>query len=216
MYSTLSAKDALKTAVSKESVELEELSNEVREILTKVLRNQEQAKAELEESFAYLALQESSIDFEGPLKIKEDVLKSLQSISMFLVNNVGDLQEQDPVQGRLNVHQEGNLEAILQLTSNPLNKTSTEFNEKLHTQLKTFRKVISKFDLGDIQQERKWVTELELLDEQDIEQAKHFLQALVEGKKLNERVENASAMKVEGIMKLLENKSNYASEEMIA
>ena len=60
------------------------------------------------------------------------------------------------------------------------------------------------------------MTELELLDEQDIEQAKHFLQALVEGKKLNERIENASAMKVEGIMKLLENKSNYASEEMIA
>jgi len=124
LYSTLSAKDALKTAVSKESVEIEELSNEVREILTKVLRNQEQAKAELEESFAYLALQEGTIDFEGPLKIKEDVLKSLQSISMFLVNNMGDLQEQDPIQGQLDERQEGNLEAILQLTSNPLNNTS--------------------------------------------------------------------------------------------
>ena len=39
LYNTLSAKDALKTAISKESVEIEELSNEVREIVNKVLLN---------------------------------------------------------------------------------------------------------------------------------------------------------------------------------
>ena len=39
LYSNLSAKDALKTAISKESVEIEESSNEIREIVNKVLLN---------------------------------------------------------------------------------------------------------------------------------------------------------------------------------
>jgi len=59
--------------------------------VNKVLLNQEQAKAELEQSFAYLELQESAIDFSGPLKIKQDVLKSLQNISVFLVEDMVDL-----------------------------------------------------------------------------------------------------------------------------
>ena len=60
------------------------------------------------------------------------------------------------------------------------------------------------------------MTELELLDEEDIEQAKHFLQALIQSKKEVARIENASALKAESIMKLLHNKSNYVSEELIA
>ena len=60
------------------------------------------------------------------------------------------------------------------------------------------------------------MTELELLDEEDIEQAKYFLQALIQSKKEIERIENASALKAESITKLINNKSNYVSEEMMA
>ena len=60
------------------------------------------------------------------------------------------------------------------------------------------------------------MTELELLDEEDIDQAKYFLQALIQSKKEVARIENASALKAESIIKLLSNKSNYVSEELIA
>ena len=60
------------------------------------------------------------------------------------------------------------------------------------------------------------MTELELLDEEDINQAKYFLQALIQSKKEVARIENASALKAESIIKLLSNKSNYVSEELIA
>ena len=55
-----------------------------------------------------------------------------------------------------------------------------------------------------------------MLDEEDVEQAKYFLQALIQRKKEIERIENASVLKVESIIKLINNKSNYASEEMIS
>jgi len=37
-------------------------------------------------------LQESAGDFTGPLKIKEEVLASISRISMFLVEDMQDLQ----------------------------------------------------------------------------------------------------------------------------
>jgi len=36
-------------------------------------------------------LQESAVDFEGPAKIKEEVLNKLSSISMFLVDDMREL-----------------------------------------------------------------------------------------------------------------------------
>jgi len=78
-------------------------------------------------------------------------------------------------------------------------------------------KIIEKFDLGDITEERKWVTDLELLDEQDIEQAKSFLAALIHNKKRNEdRADNHNAMKVNDILALLSNKCNFISDEFLS
>jgi len=38
-----------------------------------------------------LGLQESAVNFEGPKKIKEEVLEKLSNISIFLVDNMRDL-----------------------------------------------------------------------------------------------------------------------------
>ena len=45
--------------------------------------------------------------------------------------------------------------------------------------MRRLSKIIEKFDLGDITEERKWVTDLEMLDEQEIKQTKSFLAALI-------------------------------------
>jgi len=68
-YSALSAKEELKRALMEESTGLEDISVRVKEILEKVLRNQNEAKEKLESCFAQLALQESAIDFEAPKRI---------------------------------------------------------------------------------------------------------------------------------------------------
>jgi len=44
---------------------------------------------------------------------------------------------------------------------------------------------------------------------------KAFAERLIESKKLRERGENENKMKVEDLMRLIENKSNYVSKEMI-
>jgi len=79
-------------------------------------------------------------------------------------------------------------------------------------------KIIEKFDLGDITEERKWVTDLELLDEQDIEQTKSFLAALIQNKKRNhDRADNHKAsMKVSDILALINNKCNFISDEFLS
>jgi len=38
----------------------------------------------------------------------------------------------------------------------------------MKVQMQRLSKIIEKLDLGDITEERKWVTDIELLDEQDV------------------------------------------------
>jgi len=63
----------------------------VREITARVVSSKAATKIALEASLSQMALQESAVDFEGPEKIKEEVLKKLSSISMFLVEDMRDL-----------------------------------------------------------------------------------------------------------------------------
>ena len=85
-------------------------------------------------------------------------------------------------------------------------------------QMQRLSKIIEKFDLGDITEERKWVTDLELLDEQDIEQTKCFLAALIQNKKRNrDRADNHQAsVKVSDILALISNKCNFTSDEFLS
>ena len=73
---------------------LEELSTRIRSTVAGVLADTEAAAASLASSLEQLALQESAVDFAGPQKIKEDILESISRISMFLVENMQDLQMQ--------------------------------------------------------------------------------------------------------------------------
>ena len=93
-YSVLSAKEELKRALLEESAALEDISVRVREIVGKVLRNQNEAKEKLESCFAQLALQESAIDFEAPTRIQAEVLQRLATIDMFLLEDIQDLNAQ--------------------------------------------------------------------------------------------------------------------------
>jgi len=93
-YSALSAKEELKRALMEESAGLEDISVRVKEILEKVLRNQNEAKEKLENCFAQLALQESAIDFEAPKRIQAEVLQRLAKIDMFLLEDIQDLNAQ--------------------------------------------------------------------------------------------------------------------------
>jgi len=68
----------------------------VRENTTGVLFNKEATKIALEASLSQLALQESAVDFEEPERVKEEVLKKLSSISMFLVEDMRDLVDEMP------------------------------------------------------------------------------------------------------------------------
>ena len=84
----LSAKEELKRALVGESAGLEEISVQVKEIVEKVLRNQNEAKEKLESCFAQLALQETAIDFEAPKRIQAEVLQRLARIDMFLLDDI--------------------------------------------------------------------------------------------------------------------------------
>ena len=77
-------------------------------------------------------------------------------------------------------------------------------------------KVIEKFDLGDIAEERKWVSDLQLFDDQDIKQAKSFLEALIQNKKKTDKADNRKAMKVNDILALINNKCNFISDEYLS
>lgn len=63
----------------------------VRETIAGVVSCKEATKIALEASLDQLALQESAVDFEGPAKVKKEVLEKLSSISIFLVENMRDL-----------------------------------------------------------------------------------------------------------------------------
>ena len=70
---------------------LDQLSTRVRETTAGAVSSKEATKAALEASLSQLALQESAVDFDEPEKIKAEVLQKLSSISMFLVEDMRDL-----------------------------------------------------------------------------------------------------------------------------
>ena len=70
---------------------LDQLSTRVRETTAGAVSSKEATKAALEASLSQLALQESAVDFDEPAKIKAKVLQKLSSISMFLVEDMRDL-----------------------------------------------------------------------------------------------------------------------------
>jgi len=67
-----------------------------------------------------------------------------------------------------------------------------------------------------MREEIKRVTEFETLEEGEVEEVKAFAERLIENKKRREKGENGKWLKVEDLMRLLRNKANHASEEMIA
>ena len=90
-YNVFCAKETLKKIVFDSQTKQEQLSTRVRETTAGVIFNKEATKIALEASFSQLALKESAVDFEGPSRIKEEVLRKLSSISMFLVEDMRDL-----------------------------------------------------------------------------------------------------------------------------
>ena len=91
-------KEELKRALKEEYAGLKNISVRVKEILEKVLKNENEAKEKLESCFAQLALQESAIDFETPKRIQAEVLQKLATIDMFLLEDIQDLNAQQQQQ----------------------------------------------------------------------------------------------------------------------
>ena len=81
-------------------------------------------------------LQESAVDFAGPQKVKEEILASISRISMFLVEDMHDLQMQQPAALLLREEEaevEGNLDVILRLASCKFNDLSQAFKERMRS-----------------------------------------------------------------------------------
>ena len=80
-------------------------------------------------------MQESAVDFAGPQKLKEEILASISRISMFLVEDMRDLQMQ-PAGFLLREEEaeaEGNLDVVLRLASCRFNDLSQAFEEKMRS-----------------------------------------------------------------------------------
>jgi hypothetical protein len=169
-------------------------------------------------------LQESAVDFAGPQRVKEEILASICRISMFLVEDMQDLQMQQlqhqPAAAALlreaEAEAEGNLDVVLRLASCRFNDLSQAFKERMCSQLQKFRKVFARIELGDARQESRRVEEFESLGEDEVREVKDFAQRLIEGKRRRERGENRKELMVEDLMGLLKNKANHASEELVA
>ena len=72
------------------------------------------------------------MDFKGPQKVKEEILESISRISMFLVEDMQDLQVQPAPQiQEIEEEAEGNLDVILRLASCRFNDLSQGFKERL-------------------------------------------------------------------------------------
>ena len=73
------------------------------------------------------------MDFTGPQKIKEEILASISRISMFLVENMQDLQMQQPAPQlrEMEAEAEGNLDVVLRLASCRFNDLSEGFRERM-------------------------------------------------------------------------------------
>jgi len=71
------------------------------------------------------------VDFAGPQKIKEEVLANISRISMFLVENMQDLQMQPDQLREMGGEAEGNLDTILRLASCRFNDLSEGSRERI-------------------------------------------------------------------------------------
>jgi len=73
------------------------------------------------------------VDFEGPQKVKEEILESISRICMFLVDDMRDLQVQPapPQLLEMEAEAEGNLDVVLRLASCRFNDLSQGFKERL-------------------------------------------------------------------------------------
>jgi len=71
------------------------------------------------------------VDFTGPQRIKEEVLASISRISMFLVEDMRDLQMQPAQFQEMEAEAEGNLDIILRLASCRFNDLSEGFRERM-------------------------------------------------------------------------------------
>jgi len=72
------------------------------------------------------------VDFEGPQKVKEEILESISRICMFLVEDMHDLQVQPvPLLREMEAEAEGNLDVVLRLASCRFNDLSQGFKERL-------------------------------------------------------------------------------------
>ena len=122
------------------------------------------AERELEEH----AVQVSSVDFEGPKRIMEDVLAQMGKISLFLVDNVSDLARQHNETDSLVGNGNGNAAVLYELATNSLNSVSAEFKAQLKKHLLRMKKVYDRADFGAVFEEGKQRLELELLEAQEI------------------------------------------------
>ena len=73
------------------------------------------------------------MDFSGPQKIKEEILANISRISMFLVENIQDLQIQPDHLQEMGVEAEGNLDTVLRLASCRFNDLSEGFRERINS-----------------------------------------------------------------------------------
>jgi len=72
------------------------------------------------------------VDFEGPQKVKEEILESISRICMFLVEDMQHLQVQPAPQLReMEAEAEGNLDLVLRLATCKFNDLSQGFKERL-------------------------------------------------------------------------------------
>jgi len=165
-YNRLSAKDVIKNDVLDVQTDLNKLSIKLRETIASVLSSQEQTTITLERELEEHALQLSTVDFEGPKQIMENVLDQLGKISMFLVDDVSDLARQYNSSSDLG---NGNTAALFQLATSKLNNVSTEFESSLKNHLSRLKKVCDKANFGSIFEAGKQRLELELLEEQELE-----------------------------------------------
>ena len=128
-----------------------------------------------------------------------------------------DLQVQPAQQLRkMEAEAEGNLDVVLRLASCRFNDLSQGFRERMSSQLQKFGKLFDRIQLGDAREESKRVAEFDSLGEEEVREVKAFAERLIERKKRRERGDNEkNVLKVDDLMRLLKNKANHVSDEMI-
>jgi len=164
----LSAKESLRECVCDVQTDPEKLAIRVRETIASVLSSSELTKQTLERELEEHAVQVSSVDFEGPKRIMEDVLAQMAKISLFLVDNVSDLARQHNETDSLAGNGNGNAAVLYELATNSLNSVSAEFKAQLKKHLLRMKKVYDRADFGAVFEEGKQRLELELLEAQEI------------------------------------------------